>query len=230
MFNVKTLLRQAVLAVALAGSSLVAIAVPVSFHVDLNTTTLAGNGYFDLQFGALASVPGTTVTFSNFTGAVGPAAYFDGSVVFNADGSFTLANFPDMGGLLGFSALFGGRLGFDLAFSDDYSTETGTDGSTLSVALLDADYAPIGDPYGIAVFELIPGIGVQTSVVGNYAQISPVATAVPEPADWLLMATGLALLGLTRPSCVRSARCPARPAEGTHQSRSMRLVRFFREV
>jgi hypothetical protein len=34
-------------------------------------------------------------------------------------------------------------------------------------------------------------------VVGDFATLGPVAAAVPEPADWLLMATGLALLGLT---------------------------------
>jgi hypothetical protein len=197
MFNVHTLLRHAVLALALAGSSLAARAAPISFHVDVNTTTLNGNGYLDLQFGALTPAPATTVTFSNFTGAVGAVDYVDGDVVFNADGSVTLANSPALGSLLSFNTLFGGALGFDLAFSDDYSAVTGSDGSTLTVGLLDAGYAPIGGPEGIARFELVPGTGVVTSVVGDFAVIGPVATAVPEPADWLLMATGLALLGLT---------------------------------
>jgi hypothetical protein len=197
MFKVKILLRQAVLALSLAGSSLAAMAAPISFHVDVNTTTLGGNGYLDLQFGALMSAPATTITFSNFTGTVGAVDYAEGDVVFNRDGSFTLANLPGIGSLLSFNALFGGALGFDLAFSDDYSAETGSDGSVLTVGLLDAAFASFGGPDGIARFELIPGIGVQTSVVGDFAAIGPVAAAVPEPANWLLMATGLALLGLT---------------------------------
>jgi hypothetical protein len=191
------LLRHAVLALALAGSSLAAMAAPISFHVDVNTTAQSGNGYLDLQFGALTSAPATTVTFSNFSAAVGAVDYLEGDVVINADGSFTLANLPGLGSLLSFNALFGGALGFDLAFSDDYSTEMGSDGSTLTIGLLDAGFAPIGAADGIARFELLPGVGVQTSVVGDFAVIGPVATAVPEPADWLLMATGLVLLGLT---------------------------------
>jgi hypothetical protein len=197
MFNLKTLLRHAVLALALAGSSLAAIAAPISFHVDVNTTALGGNGYLDLQFGALTPAPAATVTFFNFTGAVGAVDFFDGDVVFNPDGSITLANSPELGSLLSFNALFGGALGFDLAFSNDYSGEAGSDGSVLTVGFLDTDFVPIGAPEGIARFELIPGVGVVTSVVGDFALIGPVATAVPEPADWLLMATGLALLGVT---------------------------------
>jgi hypothetical protein len=197
MYNVKTLLRHAVLALALAGSSLAALAAPISFHVDVNTSTLTGNGYLDLQFGALESAPLTTVTFSNFTGAFGAVDFMDGTVVFNADGSITLANLPDLGSLLSFNALFGGALGFDLMFSDDYASATGTDGSTLTVGLLDSDYAPIGGDFGIARLDLIPGVGVETSANSDFAVIGPVAAEVPEPSAWLLLATGLGLLGFT---------------------------------
>lgn len=195
MYNVKTLFRHAVLALALAGSSLTAMAAPISFHVDVNTTTLTGNGYLDLQFSALDSAPPATVTFSNFSGAVGGVDFFDGNVLFNPGGTFTLANLPGMGGLLSFNALFGGMLGFDLMFSDDYASATGTDGSTLTVGLLDDAFAPIGGDYGIARFELTPGVGVVTSANGDFATIGPVVADVPEPAAWLLLATGLGLLG-----------------------------------
>ena len=197
MFKVKNLLRHAVLALALVGSPFAAIAAPVSFHVDLNTSTLSGPGYIDLQFGALTSAPLTTVTFSNFMGAFGAVDFSDGDVVVNADGSYTLGNLPDIGSLLSFNALFGAHLGFDLAFSDDHASATGTDGSTLTIALLDSAFTAIGGAYGVAQFDLTPGSGVNSSVNASFASIGPVVNAVPEPSDLVMMLTGLALLGFT---------------------------------
>ena len=197
MFNFKTFLRQAAVALALASSSLAALADPISFHVDVNTTGLANGGFLDLQFGALTPAPAASVTFSNFTGGFGAVDFqSDDGVTFNPDGSVTLSNSPELGSLLSFGVGFGGMLGFDLLFSDDYSTVGGTDGSTLTIGLLDAGYGVIGDSYGIARFELVPGVGVDASADARFAAISPVAAAVPEPSDWLLMATGLGLLGL----------------------------------
>jgi hypothetical protein len=195
MFNAKNLLRHVVLALALAGSPLAAFAGPASLHVDLDTRTLAGPAYLDLQFGALTTAPPTTVTFSNFRGTLGAVDYAEGAVVFNADGSVTLGNLPDFGSLLSFNATFGGKLGFDLLFSDDHASAAGTDGSTLTVALLDASMAPIGGSYGVALFELTPGSGLSSTVNGQFAAIGPVVAAVPEPGNWMLMGTGLALLG-----------------------------------
>ena len=198
MFKVKNLLRHAVLALALVGSPFAALAAPTSFHVDLDTSTLAGPGYLDLQFGALTSAPPTTVTFSNFMGALGGVDYFEGNVMFNADGSFTLGNLPGIGSLLSFNTTFGGNFGFDLVFSDDYASATGTDGSTLTIALLDSSMTAIGGAYGVAQFDLTPGIGVSSTVNASFASIGPlVVNDVPEPGDWMVMATGLALLGFT---------------------------------
>lgn len=199
MFNVKTLLRHAVLALALAGSALAAVAAPIRFHVNVDTTaaTLPATGFLDLQFSALESAPATSVTFSNFTGLFGDVDVADGAV-FNADGSVMLSNQPGIGGLLSFNATFGGAFGFDLLFSDDFASQAGTDGTTLTVGLLGDDLAPIAGDYGIARFELTPGVGVETSVNAGFAEITPVVAAIPEPSAWLLLATGLGLLGFTR--------------------------------
>jgi hypothetical protein len=82
MFNANPYLRRAVMALALACCSPGAVAAPASFHVDVNTASQSGNGYLDLQSGALLPAPATTVTVSNFTGAIGGVDFFDGDVIF----------------------------------------------------------------------------------------------------------------------------------------------------
>lgn len=191
MFNVKTFLRQAAMALVLAGSSLAAVAGPLAFHVNLNTAALPGkptSGFVDLQFSSLATAAPLTVTLSNFTSDFGAVDFFDGDVRFNANGSFTLSNLPEMGSLLSLFADFGGTLGFDVLFSDSLAGSAGTDGVTLTVGLLDLSYAPIGNPEGVARFDLQPGVGLVTSIDGS------IVSVVPEPSDWLLMLTGVALM------------------------------------
>ncbi len=196
MFNAMRFLRQAALALALAGSSFAALAAPVSFHVNVDTTTLANGGFLDLQFNGLLPATPASVTFSNFSGAFSGIDAIE-NVVLNTDGSFTLANGPDFGSYLSFNVGFGGLLGFDLLFSDDYSLDTGTDGSSLTVGLFN-DAGALGSDDGIiARFDLVPGTGVEASVADGFATIGAVSADVPEPSDWLLMATGLALLGFT---------------------------------
>lgn len=197
MFNVKTFLRQAALALALAGSSLAALAGPLSYHVSVDTSGRSGAAYLDLQFNSFPEARRVTATISNLTGMFGGVGEAD-QVVFNPDGSFTLANLPDLGSYLKFDLLLGASFGFDILFSDDHGADTGMDGSMLTVGLFD-DNGAIGQDYGIVSFELAPGQGMlQPSVDGGFATVGPVQTAdVPEPADGLLMLTGLALLGFT---------------------------------
>lgn len=196
MFNAMRFLRQAVVALALAGSSLAALAAPISFHVDIDTTSLADGGFLDLQFNGLLPATPATATFSNFSGAFGATDFMD-NVVLNLDGSFTLANGPDFGSYLSFNVGFGGLLGFDVLFNDDYSLDGGTDGSSLTVGLFNEAGAIGSDDGIIARIDLIPGFGADAQVTGQFATIGAVDADVPEPSDWMLMATGLALLGFT---------------------------------
>ena len=197
MLNVKTLLRQAALALALAGSSLAALAGPVSYHVNVDTSGRSGAAYLDLYFNAFPEASRVTATISNLTGMFGGVNEAD-QVVSNPDGSFTLANLPDLGSYLKLDLVLGGAFGFDILFSDDQSADTGTDGSTLTVGLFD-DNGAIGQDYGIVRFELVPGLGMLEPIVDvGFAAVGPGPEAdVPEPSDGLLMLTGLALLGLT---------------------------------
>jgi len=193
MFNVKTFLRQAALALALASSSLAALAGPIGFHVNVDTNGRTGQGFLDLMFNTSGTTP-LTASISNFSGAFGSPVIAE-QVVFNPDGSFVLANLPDFGSYLRFDVSLGGAFGFDILFSDDQSMDLGDGGSLLSVGLGDAD-GVLGDPFGIVQIELRQGLGLGTLYAdAGFAEVSAVTAAVPEPSDWLLMATGLALLG-----------------------------------
>lgn len=193
MFNVKTFLRQAALALALAGSSLAAMAAPVSFHVNVDTSGRSGVGALDLMFQTFGSTP-VSATLSNFSSAPGAATMAE-QVTFNPDGSIVLANLPDFGSYLKFDLNLGGVFGFDILFSDDQAMDVGAEDSMLSIGLYDA-VGVLGDPFGIVRFELKPGQGIATPYAdAEFAQVSALTAAVPEPSDWLLVATGLALLG-----------------------------------
>lgn len=193
MFNIKTFLRQAALALALATSSLAAMAGPIGFHVNVDTNGRSGTGFLDLGFNTSGTTPLTAI-ISNFSGAFGAASIAE-QVTFNPDGSIVLANLPDFGSYLKFDVSLGAAFGFDILFSDDQALDLGDGGSLLSIGLGDA-IGVLGDPFGIVQIELKQGQGLGTVFADvEFAQVSELAAAVPEPSDWLLMATGLALLG-----------------------------------
>jgi hypothetical protein len=200
MFNVKTLLRQCLLAVALAGASLGALAGPTSFHVELDTAGLGNAQYIDFFFSKIGAAPDATVTVSNFTGDSLAVDYAEGAVTFNG-GSVTIANGPDFSNLVDYTAAFGGMFGFDLVFSTDFLASSSLDNSMFSISVLDAGLAPLAGT--MAQFEL-SGTGIAVVSAGRYTITPLAATAVPEPSDLLMMVTGLGLVGL-----VRRRRAPA---------------------
>jgi hypothetical protein len=198
MINAKTFLRQCLLAVALTGTALAAVAGPTNFHVDLNTAGVANAQYIDFLFTKVGGAAPATVTVSNFTGGFGAVDYLEGAVTPNGNGSITIGNGPDFLNLLEFAPAFGGTFGFDLAFSTEFLGSNSTDGSTFSVSLVDATFAPLS---GFVQFDLSSANGIVVNDPGTFATI----TAVPEPSDMLLMMTGLGLVGFT----VRRRKAPA---------------------
>jgi hypothetical protein len=188
MINAKTFLRQCLLAVALAGTALGALAGPTSFHVDLNTSGIANPQLIDLFFSRADGAAPATATVSNFSGAFGAVDYSEGDVTFNGNGSVTFGNGP-FSNLVDFNATFGGMFGFDISFSSDFVTGNSIDGTTFSVSVLDAGLNPIGGT--LAEFNLFGSAGITRSPGSQFASIS----AVPEPSALLIMMTGLGLVG-----------------------------------
>jgi hypothetical protein len=194
MFNFKNLLARALLAFTLAAGAGAAVAGP-TYHVDVNTAALGGtSGYLDFLIVGQGDTATTTATLSHFMGNFSGDVYTDnasGSVAAGATlgSSATLNEFALWAG-------FGGNFSFDVSFDqaiDDIA------GALLQIALIDADFSYLAPTSGdIAQFSLQPGqpIGLTPSAFATISLV-PDVSDVPEPSDWMMMATGLALLGFT---------------------------------
>ncbi len=188
-----SLLRQCLLAIALAGTALGAAADPISYHVKVNTAGLESGTFLDFMFTQINAVP-ATATVTNLTGATGALGGSGGNASVNADGSFTIGNGPDALNYVDFFATLGGVFNFDVTFSDSFLGDAADAGSTFSVSVLDLDFAPVGDV--LVQFELAASGIAPAALPGSSAALIG-ATAVPEPSSMLMMATGLGLVGFT---------------------------------
>jgi hypothetical protein len=197
MFNAKTFLRQCLLAVALAGTALGALAGPTNFHVDVNTAGLVDATYLDLFFSKVGDAAPGTVRVSNITGNSVAFDYSEGDVTFNGDGSVTIGNSLAFANFVDYTATFGGTFGFDLAFSTEFLSSMSTDGSTFAISVLDSGFVPFAG--ATAQFDIF-----STGIVSSGGQLVSI-TAVPEPSDLLMMVTGLGLVGVVRRRKERTA-------------------------
>jgi hypothetical protein len=196
MFNIHKFAAKVLLAVSLLGGAGVAAAGP-TYQVTLDTSAFGGtSGYVDFSFLAPNGAVGASATVSNFSGALGATSDVLGAVSGALPGTLVFLNADGTNDLLQ-GVDFGGLFHFDLTFGGDFVDTAGLDGSVFGVGLLDAGLdAYLGAPGNIVEFSLMPGNGASASSVtyalgGELAQVA----VVPEPADWLSMATGLALVG-----------------------------------
>jgi hypothetical protein len=194
MINTKKFLGQCLLAVALAGGALAAMAAPTSYHVTVNTTGLSGTGSLDMYLAASsAGALPLTATLSNFSSDFGAVdTFFSGDYSAGPGGSFVLVNGAGYNDLTRFLSL-GGMVGFDIAFSGTFLDTAGPEGALFSVGLWDADGNVVGDPFGIASFTFVatsPTV-ITTAFDARLGNI----TAVPEPSALLMMMSGLGLVG-----------------------------------
>lgn len=191
MTTITSLFSRLALATTLAFAAGAAMAVPASYHVTLDTTSLSGSGYLDVGFGGVDTQSGAaTAVVSNVSGAVSGTSDVIGVVTGDLTGtaSFFNGDFGDLAQLV----QFGGLFGFDVLF--DFG-DTGT-GSTFSISLLDTAFGSLtGDSFAAQIY-LTPGEGTAFATFTQLATVTANATAaVPEPGQWLLMLTGLLLLG-----------------------------------
>jgi hypothetical protein len=179
MTNLKNLFSRALLALSLLAGA--ATASPV-YHVALDTTGTSGDGYMQIDFLPFATSDVLTATISGLDGAFTGAPALDNVV--QSGGAFTFSS--DVFSEFFQSITLGGKFGFDVTFGG-VPTDGGSTG--LSVSLLDG----LGNylSFQAAQISLVAGQSPSVATDPAFATV----TAVPEPADWVLVVTGLLLLG-----------------------------------
>ena len=197
-FNLNLSLRRAVLAALLAAGSSVAMADPLHYRVEIDTSQFSGAGFLDFAFLAGNSpAPGASATLSQFSGAFGALDSKEGNVSGSAPGTLVFGN----GG--GYNDWFqnvtlGGKFAFDIVFGGDFLGTNGNVGSTFSLGLLDQSAsAYLGNPNGnLLQFDLMPLNGALPASIAasTYASIASIS-AVPEASEWMMLTGGLALIG-----------------------------------
>lgn len=191
-------LRRAVLVALLAASSSLALADPLSYHVEIDTSQFSGTGFLDFSFIAGNSpAPGASAILSNFSGAFGALESQEGSVSGSLPGTLTFGNSGAYNDWF-HNVTLGGKFGFNIVFGGDFLNTAGNAGTTFGVGLLDyTGIAYLGNANGnVLQFELTPlNGGLPASIAGSsYASIATIS-AVPEASEWMMLTGGLALIG-----------------------------------
>jgi len=190
MFNIQKHLRHVVLALGLAASSLTAgAAVLPTYQIGIVDTATSDIASIDLLFSSINGAPSVTASLSRFTGT--PVVELDRQgAVSDAAGGFSIGNAGSDNDLyLGVN----GPFGFDLNFSEGFLgfNNASDNNGFFSIVLYNSIGNVIGDDFGALQFALTNSGVVVTSTSSLLSLTQVAAVAVPEPAAWLLMLTGL---------------------------------------
>ncbi|HEX4909737.1 MAG TPA: NF038129 family PEP-CTERM protein [Permianibacter sp.] len=172
------------------------------YQIDIDTSSLAGNGYMELSLAGLADAPGAiaTVTSSSTFGAV--VDQF-GSVSGDLTGTLQLASELGMADLLQ-QVNLGSLLSMQVQLGGDWLTALADASITFAIKLWSEDWLPLltGDGAGdLLRMELLPGGTVSIETFSPLVTVQPVIS-VPTPAAALLLVCGLLAIGV----CQRRSR------------------------
>jgi hypothetical protein len=189
MTLLKALFSRALLALALVAGSGAALAGP-TYHVAVDTSAFAGTtGFLDLTFLGLGSAAPATARLTNLVGNFGAFSNAEGGASGDVAGGVAIANsggFNDFLQAVNFGDTFSFDVGFDVIGNGD--------GTTFGVALINEAFdSYLGLAGNIVEIGVQPGAADTVFAAVGLADVST-ASAVPEPADWMLLATGLALM------------------------------------
>ncbi|QYG01779.1 MULTISPECIES: NF038129 family PEP-CTERM protein [Massilia] len=190
MSNLVSLLFRVLLALSIAAGAPAALAGPL-YRVSLDTSALAGTvGYLDLGLNGPLDAAPTVARLGNFSGAFLEGGMTSGDVSGDVVNGVVLRNGPEWN-FFDQLVTFGGLFSFDVEFD----LGEGANGSLFSVAFVDDALNYLGAAGNVLEMNLVAGQSVELQLVD--AAFASVAE-VPEPAAWLLVASGLLLLAATR--------------------------------
>lgn len=190
MSRIHSLFFRALLALTIAVGAPAALAGP-TYRISLDTAALAGTtGYLDLGLnGPIDSSP-TMASISNFSGAFLEGTMYSGDASGDVVNGVFLRNGPEFN-FFDQLVTFGGLFSFDV----DFDFGDGANGSLFSVAFVDDQLNYLGAVGNLIELNLIAGQPVQLLTLETaFASVAE----VPEPGEWLLLATGLLLIVATR--------------------------------
>ncbi|KQW88404.1 hypothetical protein ASC94_23525 [Massilia sp. Root418] len=192
-FN-KTLRRAALTLVLAAVSTLASAGVMVS--IDTKTFGVA-NGYLDFQFSSPGNGVEATALMSNLAGFGSATVDYIENVTPQAGGYlFSNLAFNELAFALDFNSV----LSFDLSFAGAADPVSGYI-SNFSITAFDnlGNWVGNYDPVTGAIAQYLwtpPTVPGGSGSIGNGPGDPGAVTTVPEPSDWLLSGTGLALMAL----------------------------------
>jgi hypothetical protein len=193
MSNITQILARSVLACTLAFGGAAAVAAPVSYHVAIDTTSAGSDALLSLSLSGAGNGNPVNATLSNFTGNYGGLYESGGAVSGSVGNAVTFSNTGFDAFLTQFVVL-GDLFGFDIMF-DAANSDPGV---LFTAGLYLNEYAgyALGSDNLVAI-SLTPNGNPLLSATSPFASVTAITAEVPEPGQWLLMATGLLLLGAT---------------------------------